>query len=277
MADIVFMKVVTPGLPGLLSVLRFDATISESPTFSSSVTEHPVESGGSIADHVMHANTTVALEVVVTNTPLAARPNGYDAVEVGHLVGFQTPITLAGQTSKQLSTAQVVGGFVSPYSGPGSPRIAFTPSAVAGVWTTIPDGVGGSSLQFPLYVDRVTVVHNELIDIKQKAHVCQVFGKNTIYEDMILTSITASTEAKDSLTISLVFTAARFVEIGTAVGVKLTPLETRAKPTEAAGAVAKSPIPYTGSLVQKKPKEGVARRGAQAISDVFNASGSRPD
>ena len=276
MAEVVFMKVVSPGLPGLLSVLRFDATISESPTFSSSVTEHPVESGSSIADHVMHSNTSVALEVVVTNTPLAARANTDEAVEVGRLVGFQTPFSVNGQTSKQLTTAQIVGGFVSPYRFPGSPRQYQTPTSTAGTWTTIPDGVGGSSLQFPTYLDRVTVIHSELMDIKQKAHICQVFGKNTIYEDMILTSLTSSTEAKDSLTISLVFTSARFVEVGKAVGVKLTPLETRAKPTVATGTAAQTPIVPRVGVAPAQAGEGAVRRGSQALADAFYGTGSRP-
>ena len=268
MADIVFMKIVTPGLPGLLSVLRFDATISETPTFASSVTEHPVESGGQISDHVTHANTKVDLQVVVTNTPLAARANTDEAVEVGRLVGFQTPFSVNGQTSKQLTTAQIVGGFVSPYRFPGSPRQYQTPTSTAGTWTTIPDGVGGSSLQFPTYLDRVTVIHSELMDIKQKAHICQVFGKNTIYEDMILTSLTSTTEAKDSLTISLGFTSARFVEVGEAVGVKLTPLESRAEQKTSAGTAAQVTLTDDGTRDPEQAQEGLASAGLSAFTDA---------
>ena len=235
MADVVFTKIVTPGVPGLLSLLRFDATISESPTFASAVTEHPIESGTSISDHVNHSNTTVALEVIVSNSPVPRGTSARTGTEIGRILGFSRPLVIKGQTSQHASTAQVVGGNVQPFAVPGFRRFATTPRATAGVWKTIPDQVGGSSIQYDNFVDRVTIVHNELIDIKQRAQICTIYGKNTTYENMILTSLSASTDATDSLKISLGFTAAEFVTVGKAVGVKLTPLETRAKTPASVG------------------------------------------
>jgi hypothetical protein len=49
--------------------VEFDATLREVPTYSATVTEHPVERGAPITDHVIPQNGRVQFEVVVTNTP----------------------------------------------------------------------------------------------------------------------------------------------------------------------------------------------------------------
>lgn len=51
------------------TLLYFDAVTSEGAEHSATVTEHPVESGSDIADHVRDGLDTVTLEVFVSNTP----------------------------------------------------------------------------------------------------------------------------------------------------------------------------------------------------------------
>jgi hypothetical protein len=58
-----------------IHVLEFDAVTSESHEGASIATEHTVESGAPIVDHVKPLSRRVTLEAIVTNTPLGAPPS----------------------------------------------------------------------------------------------------------------------------------------------------------------------------------------------------------
>jgi hypothetical protein len=53
-----------------LSALELDAVLSEQHDFESEVTEHPVESGANVSDHIRNKPATLKLECVVSNTPI---------------------------------------------------------------------------------------------------------------------------------------------------------------------------------------------------------------
>lgn len=55
---------------GTYDPIAFDVTLTERTTIAARVTEHAVESGSSIADHVTPANDVIEFEVVVTDTPI---------------------------------------------------------------------------------------------------------------------------------------------------------------------------------------------------------------
>jgi len=65
----------------LFSVL-FDATPSVSHTFGAEITEHPVETGSNIADHIRARNLTVSLEAVITDYPLKSLSEASKGVSV---------------------------------------------------------------------------------------------------------------------------------------------------------------------------------------------------
>jgi hypothetical protein len=50
--------------------LVVDAFISESHSFSAEISEHPVESGESIVDHVRNLPITLTIDGLITNTPM---------------------------------------------------------------------------------------------------------------------------------------------------------------------------------------------------------------
>jgi len=70
------------------------------------------------------------------------------------------------------------------------------------------------------------------------------------------------------LTISLGFTSARFVEVGEAVGVKLTPLESRAEQKTSAGTAAQVTLTDDGTRNPERAKEGLASAGLSAFTDA---------
>lgn len=54
------------------TVLTFDAMVSEAPTYAGRLTDHPIEGGGSVADHYTHEPDTLSLELYATNDRLAS-------------------------------------------------------------------------------------------------------------------------------------------------------------------------------------------------------------
>lgn len=55
---------------GLLDVVEFDTVISEQHQADLEVTEHPVEQGGKIVDHVRAKPLSLTFEALISNTPL---------------------------------------------------------------------------------------------------------------------------------------------------------------------------------------------------------------
>ena len=56
------------GIPKILVV--FDAILEESPEYSADVTQHPVESGPEVTDHIQLKNPSLRLKGTISNTPL---------------------------------------------------------------------------------------------------------------------------------------------------------------------------------------------------------------
>jgi hypothetical protein len=263
MASISYERIVDPALPSLPSLLRFDATLSEVVSLASSVTEHPMESGAPLSDHVRHANITVSLEVMVSNTPL-------DNISLtsSRLLAAQLPLSIATTRKKLVTYAQVTGGFVQPFNVNGFPRRIAPISTRAAVWAEVPEFVGGRSLQFGSYVDRVGEVYSALVAIKQKAMLCTVFGKEKTFTSMILTAMSAPTAAQDSMTFSLTFTGTRFADVAQTIEAKRRPLEPRAKAPVDAGPTAKSEAEDFSGLNAQAEQSVAQALGELAIDAV---------
>lgn len=67
------------GIPRPLVI--FDAVLEEEPTYEADVTEHPVESGPEVTDHIQLKNPTLRLKGTVSATPLDL------ATSIGNLIG----------------------------------------------------------------------------------------------------------------------------------------------------------------------------------------------
>ena len=89
MASIVFTFKDT----GVSDVVTFDATTDIQHTFSAEITEHPVERGSNIADHIRPKNFVLTLNGVITDYPLA----NTETLSTGASV---TSYTLVGSRAK---------------------------------------------------------------------------------------------------------------------------------------------------------------------------------
>lgn len=63
---------------GQTQTIDFDASVEEVYEGAAEVTEHAVESGANISDHVRPENETLSIEAMVTNTPVIPRTFGMD-------------------------------------------------------------------------------------------------------------------------------------------------------------------------------------------------------
>lgn len=85
---------------GTLRTLLFDCVTEEGQTLTNTVTEHPVEEGANIADHVRNDLEEVKIDVFVTNTPIfteAAESRGNRtgkvwAVELNPVAPYKAPL-----------------------------------------------------------------------------------------------------------------------------------------------------------------------------------------
>lgn len=152
-------------------IVSFDQTRSEQHEATAEVTDHPVETGSNIADHVRPQPQTLTLEVFVTNTPINdAGGRGTIAtlplpvpVYVRPPALWQTPIGLLVDAIKSL--------FQDPV--PVNPPPPFTVQA----------------LIFPIPFDPVKETHATLLDLWSRGQTMSVVTSTQTYDLMVFTSV----------------------------------------------------------------------------------------
>jgi len=142
---------------GSLGVIDFDATLSEQHTVSVSATQHPIENGSTLTDHVRPNPDALTLDFFITNTP----------------------ISILG--------AKVEG---KRYPKLGMEKVADSPTgALAAV---IPGGLipfGG--LLFSKTFDRVSAVYEALAKLTKSGTLVTVYTSIRKYENFLLLSVSA--------------------------------------------------------------------------------------
>ncbi len=82
--------------------LTFDATVREAPESTATITEHPIEEGADISDHVRKDLDRISLQVVVSDTPIVNPADHNDGSQ-----GSIQSVQLSGQEG-ELTRAQVL-------------------------------------------------------------------------------------------------------------------------------------------------------------------------
>ncbi len=88
---------------GQVQSILFDATERDSHQSTATITEHPIEEGANISDHIRKDLDRVSLRVVVSNTPIVAPVDHADGV-----TGRQGSVQLTGPNGEELARAQVL-------------------------------------------------------------------------------------------------------------------------------------------------------------------------
>lgn len=158
--------------------IQFDAVLTEEHAAPTTVTQHPVEKGATISDHVRPEQERVTIQALVTNTPIKGPPTQNK-----------------GATERQL-TRQVRGEM----------RIRGIP---------VPVIRGASVLDFTAEMDRPADVWAELRDIRDNARLISIDNGLHRYDDMVIDGLTVPREAgsrRDALTFSISAVKLRIVD-----------------------------------------------------------------
>lgn len=117
------------GIPAILAVL--DAVLEESPEYTADVTQHPVEEGPEVSDHIQLKNPTLRLRGTISNTPLDL------ATSVGNLLAGGLAVVSSSQArSNILNTglqqgAGIIGAKLLGRSANGANALAGAADAIA--------------------------------------------------------------------------------------------------------------------------------------------------
>lgn len=190
------------GETGQTYTLTLDASIHETHTATSTVTDHPVERGSNVADHIRPDPDVLTMEAIISNTPhfLPVDHMGGVILEDREIKGAQ--ITAADR----IAGIPLAGGAVGLVAG-----FAPIPTGLLGRIGTseyITAVVQGFTGEF----DRVTECYRELLRIRSDGQLVRILTTLRSYDNMALTSLEVSREARtgNALAMSLAFKNVRF-------------------------------------------------------------------
>lgn len=198
-------------------IVVFDLTVSEGHEATSEVTEHPVEQGSNIADHVRQNPQGLSLEMYVTNTPI--EDIGRGSVDVLEL-------DLPHYTPPLLPT-------------PGS-LFAAAQNAITNAITGGPQPLKVQVLEFPQPFDRIKEIHDQLLDLWKAGGTMSVVTSVRTYDTMVLTKISLPRTEPGGATFSLDLKQIRTVTTATVAAPK--PAEKRGAPGAAKGSQSTKPV-----------------------------------
>ena len=219
---------------GVQAIVTFDATEREAHVGTALVTEHPIETGGNVTDHVRAENDTLALDILITNTPLSEK--SHDAVgpdgnlqNISHLDGsrgtvqtasvfFSVPprrlsgprLLIEGSPPRSIKDVAPAIGLGANIVGLGAlGGIAFTGltsidiiPGIAPVWeegARAPESVGDTgvkTLRFTTDFDRVRTVYEVLNGMRGKGQIVEIVTGLRVYKSMVIEGFSANRDAQ---------------------------------------------------------------------------------
>lgn len=153
---------------GATHTLDVDLVVTATDDRSAKLTEHPVETGANVADHIVYSSGKFKIEIAQTQTPIE---------EVDGFSQQTLTIKFAKSPVRGLTALaiQAVGNLVSGSSvfGGGADE----------------DSMDLQTLQATSPVDRVADLHDKLLDIFQNAYPVTVTFKGRVYPQFLILGI----------------------------------------------------------------------------------------
>lgn len=217
--------------------LFFDVVEKEGIKLTSTATEHPVEEGADVSDHVRSNLDTVTLDIFVSNAPV----RDVNSIWNGQVAGLELKVP-----KKEKPLVPMPGALM----GAALDAIA---AAIDG-----PEEWKAIVLQFPEKFDNVAFILNTLIDWKERGVVGKVITTHRTFESVYITGIEMNRDATtgDGAPITIELKEIRLVEARMVTAP--TPTETRGKTMKSKG---------------RQPTSFV--RDAENKRSVFKAAGKR--
>lgn len=218
---------------GETDFVRVDAVSEEQHRSSATITEHPVEDGGDISDHIRADQDTLQLTIFVSNAPIRAPEGIAGAVRNQDLFFEVPPHRLGGaklQDHGRSPTRLPLGGLV-PGRAPKWLAQEFAEQSF--------DSASASVLTFDDEFDRVAQVYDLLLSLFRGGVLLRVATSLRTYEDMLIEEMSTPRDAQigDGMKMDLTLRQVRIVET-TTVEVAPLPAEDRGRRQRANGSQA---------------------------------------
>lgn len=172
------------GADGQTYSVALDATLRQAHESTNTVTEHPVETGGNMSDHIRPDLDTLAIDGVISNTPVYLPPDHTDGAR-------EVDVEVEGVASGVRIPLPAVGSLV------GTIPISPTPKGV----------VRGFDPEF----DRISACYAALLKLRNEGVLCRVITHLRIYESMAIRrlGVTLEPETGHALPLSMEFVQIR--------------------------------------------------------------------
>jgi hypothetical protein len=197
---------------GTTNWFTFDLVESENWDTGADITEHPVEQGANIADHVRVKLDKCELKIFSTNEPING--NAFDQAEIANVpIATDTPSWVPGdgliiipQWENNIALRALAGslvGLVGGLSGTGGKiaglaiveaadllvpgeQILLPVQTDAGLLPPAPVQMSATVQQYATPTDYVEATHAQMIALKNAAQIVQVFGTKQVNFSMVV-------------------------------------------------------------------------------------------
>ncbi len=209
------------------SPLYFDVVEKEGLRHSATTTDHPVEKGADVSDHVRDMPDEVTLEVFFSNSPIKDVNDLYN----GRVAGLDLKVPKAEKQVAIMPGAALNAGLDALSDFINGPQ----------QWKAM-------TLQFPEKFDNVAFVLSSLLDWKTRGVLGKVITPHRTYESVVIIGVESNRDAGtgDGCPITISLKSIRLVE---------AKLITAPVPTEERGKTLKSKGRQPTSFVRDPPKK----------------------
>jgi hypothetical protein len=216
-------------------VLMHFLVTNEQAEHKASVTEHAVERGANVSDHVRDEADAISLQVIISNAPTQKFGESYGGFVAGKPLQVEKFERSLAPTPGSLMNAglNALEGLLNP-----------------------PDAVVAMVLQYPFRFNAVKDEVQQLLDWKESGTIGKVITGWRDYEDMVITGVNVqrTSTTGDAAEVSIDFRKIRLVEVSL-VNIPI-PAEIRAKKMLNKGKQPTVPLP-------EGPKKSVAKALAE--------------
>jgi hypothetical protein len=214
---------------GAAQTLELDVDLQESHDLASDITEHPVEEGVDVTDHVRPRLRRVTIEGYVSDTPWITNPG------VGEVAEFKSIEIQLPPKPMQLSLS---GGLAAGVSAIGEAVFGPKPPMKAMILTL--DDVKS----------RKRAIYDALEDVRLNARICRVLTSLHEYESMLIEQVVPTRTPGDGTGAKFVVTLKEIERVSSDVTVAPEPAETLGAAKVTAGA--KSAEKDEGKAAERK-------------------------
>lgn len=214
---------------GAAQTLELDVDLQESHDLASDITEHPVEEGADVTDHVRPRLRRVTVEGFVSDTPWITNPG------VGEVAEFTSVELQLPEKPQQISLS---GGLSALGSALGEAVFGAKPPLKATI-LTLED-----------VKSRKRAIYDALEDVRLNARICRVLTSLHEYENMLIEQVVPTRTPGDGNGAKFVVTLKEIERVSSDVTVAPEPAETLGAVKVTAGA--KSAEKDEGKADEKK-------------------------